>query len=284
MLPRGAARRRFEGTDERHEHVEHIEYTDHGRHRTTGPGATFRRRLRERAPADPAHRQPRPRHRPVGHREPTRDLVLLSLAELRTVRRTALRDEGDLSYVRRILQGRLDILRAEAATRRAERTAAAGSDSASGSVQAGSPRPAGATGAGEGTVSGSGSGLALGFGAGLTGAGRRLVVGAPVVARLSQILADAPTRHRASARHVTVSVPQGEESRRLAAEMLSEVELSDLSALTDEELETATARLGRYELQVSRRRAQLQRTADACGAEITRRYREGEAQVDDLLA
>ncbi|MFE1211937.1 MULTISPECIES: ABC transporter permease [Streptomyces] len=216
--------------------------------------------------------------------EPTRDLVLLSLAELRTVRRTALRDEGDLSYVRRILQGRLDILRAEAATRRAERTAAAGSDSASGSVQAGSPRPAGATGAGEGTVSGSGSGLALGFGAGLTGAGRRLVVGAPVVARLSQILADAPTRHRASARHVTVSVPQGEESRRLAAEMLSEVELSDLTALTDEELETATARLGRYELQVSRRRAQLQRTADACGAEITRRYREGEAQVDDLLA
>ncbi|MEV5285524.1 RsiG family protein [Streptomyces albidoflavus] len=216
--------------------------------------------------------------------EPTRDLVLLSLAELRTVRRTALRDEGDLSYVRRILQGRLDILRAEAATRRAERTAAAGSDSASGSAQAGSPRPAGATGAGEGTVSGSGSGLALGFGAGLTGAGRRLVVGAPVVARLSQILADAPTRHRASARHVTVSVPQGEESRRLAAEMLSEVELSDLSALTDEELETATARLGRYELQVSRRRAQLQRTADACGAEITRRYREGEAQVDDLLA
>ncbi len=216
--------------------------------------------------------------------EPTRDLVLLSLAELRTVRRTALRDEGDLSYVRRILQGRLDILRAEAATRGAERAAAGGSDSASGAAQAASPRPAGATGAGEGTVSGSGSGLALGFGAGLTGAGRRLVVGAPVVARLSQILADAPTRHRASARHVTVSVPQGEESRRLAAEMLSEVELSDLSALTDEELETATARLGRYELQVSRRRAQLQRTADACGAEITRRYREGEAQVDDLLA
>ncbi|MFE0223039.1 ABC transporter permease [Streptomyces albidoflavus] len=174
--------------------------------------------------------------------EPTRDLVLLSLAELRTVRRTALRDEGDLSYVRRILQGRLDILRAEAATRRAERTAAAGSDSASGSVQAGSPRPAGATGAGEGTVSGSGSGLALGFGAGLTGAGRRLVVGAPVVARLSQILADAPTRHRASARHVTVSVPQGEESRRLAAEMLSEVELSDLSALTGQELFNVSAR------------------------------------------
>ncbi|WP_436738080.1 RsiG family protein [Streptomyces sp. BBFR102] len=229
--------------------------------------------------------------------EPTRDLVLLSLAELRTVRRTALRDEGDLSYVRRILQGRLDILRAEAAARRAERAQAAGPGSAgsasggdSGSVPAGSgdPRPARASGAGEGTVSGSGSvpapARALGFGAGLTGVGPRLVVGPPVVARLSQILADAPTRHRASARHVTVSVPQGEEYRRLASEMLSEVELSDLSALTDEELETATARLGRYELRVSRRRQHLQRTADACGTEITRRYREGEAQVDDLLA
>ncbi|MFD4989633.1 ABC transporter permease [Streptomyces sp. NPDC058374] len=231
--------------------------------------------------------------------EPTRDLVLLSLAELRTVRRTAQRDEGDLSYVRRILQGRLDILRAEAAARRAERAdtpgpegePGAGDASGCGSAGSGSPRPAGATGAGEGTVSGSGSGAvpaqapprALGFGSGLTGAGRRLVVGAPVVARLSQILADAPTRHRASARHVTVSVPQGEEYRRLASEMLSEVELSDLSALTDEELETATARLGRYEQQVSRRRQQLQRTADACGTEIARRYREGEAQVDDLL-
>ncbi|GFH64358.1 MULTISPECIES: RsiG family protein [Streptomyces] len=227
--------------------------------------------------------------------EPTRDLVLLSLAELRTVRRTAQRDEGDLSYVRRILQGRLDILRAEAAARTAERADASrresatdpDGDSGSGCARTAAPRPAGATGAGEGTVSGSGAGQvparALSFGAGLTGAGRRLVVGAPVVARLSQILADAPTRHRASARHVTVSVPRGEEYRRLAAEMLSEVELSDLSALTDEELETATARLGRYEQQVSRRRQQLQRTADACGAEITRRYREGEAQVDDLL-
>jgi hypothetical protein len=42
-------------------------------------------------------------------------------------------------------------------------------------------------------------------------------------------------------------------------------------------------RLVRYEQQVSRRRQQLQRTADGCSAEIARRYREGEAQVDDLL-
>ena len=43
------------------------------------------------------------------------------------------------------------------------------------------------------------------------------------------------------------------------------------------------ARLVRYEQQVSRRRQGLQRTADDCSAEIARRYREGEAQVDDLL-
>ena len=41
--------------------------------------------------------------------------------------------------------------------------------------------------------------------------------------------------------------------------------------------------LERHEQQVSRRRQRLQRTADECSAEIARRYREGEAQVDDLL-
>lgn len=106
---------------------------------------------------------------------------------------------------------------------------------------------------------------------------------ASVVERLAEILRDAPARHRSSARHLTLGVPQGEESRRLAAEMLGEVELSDLDARTDLELNTAMVRLVRYEQQVSRRRQRLQRTADECSAEIARRYREGEAQVDDLL-
>jgi hypothetical protein len=65
--------------------------------------------------------------------------------------------------------------------------------------------------------------------------------------------------------------------------MLAEVELSDLGARTDLELGAAMGRLVRYEQEVSRRRQQLQRTADDCSAEIARRYREGEAQVDDLL-
>jgi hypothetical protein len=80
-----------------------------------------------------------------------------------------------------------------------------------------------------------------------------------------------------------VGTPQREEYRALAADMLSEVELSDLQARTDEELAAGLGRLVGYEQQVSRRRQQLQRTADDCSAEIARRYREGEAQVEDLL-
>ncbi|WP_133911909.1 RsiG family protein [Streptomyces sp. NBC_00582] len=159
---------------------------------------------------------------------PEHDLARLSLPELRTVRQGAQRDEADLSYVRRLLQGRIDILRAELARR----------------------SPSGA---------------------------------ASVVERLPEILTDAPARQRSSARHVTLGTPHSEEYGRLAADMLADVELSDLDARTDPELHAAMARLVAYEQQVSRRRQHLQRTADDCGAEITRRYREGEAQVDDLL-
>lgn len=173
--------------------------------------------------------------------EPTPELGVLLLPELRGLRRDAQRDEADLSYVRRLLQGRIDILRAEVGRRTGSRE---GRDDGHGPLVAG-----------EGSV----------------------------VARLSEILTDGPARHRSSARHVTVGTPYSEEYRLLAAEMLSEVELSDLEARTDLELSTAMGRLVRYEQQVSRRRQQLQRTADDCSAEIARRYREGEAQVDDLL-
>ncbi|MFI6725037.1 ABC transporter substrate-binding protein [Streptomyces sp. R-74717] len=159
---------------------------------------------------------------------PQPELDGLRLPELRTLRRESQRDEADLSYVRRLVQGRIDILRAELA--------------------------------------------------------RRMDPEAPVVDRLSEILADTPSQHRSSARHVTLTTPRSDEYRRLAAETLAEVELSDLDARTDEELHAAMGRLVRYEQQVSRRRHQLQRTADDCSAEIARRYRDGEAQVDDLLA
>ncbi|MET9852362.1 ABC transporter substrate-binding protein [Streptomyces sp. NPDC006450] len=181
------------------------------------------------ASAETTATAPRPPAQRTGAADvPSAATTALGLPELRGLRRDAQRDEADLSYVRRLLQGRIDILRAELA--------------------------------------------------------RRTDPEAPVVDRLSEILADAPSSRSASARHVTLGTPHGEEYRLLAAEMLSDVELSDLGARTDEELHEGMGRLVRYEQQVSRRRQQLQRTADDCSAEITRRYREGEAQVDDLLA
>lgn len=164
---------------------------------------------------------------------PSPGLTRLSLPELRVLRRDAQRDEADLSYVRRLLQGRIDILRAELGRR----------------GRASVPAPA------DGSV----------------------------LDRLAEILKDAPAPQRSSARHVTLGTPHNEKYRRLAADMLAEVELSDLTARTDLELTTAMGRLVRYEQEVSRCRQRLQHTADDCSGEIARRYRDGEAQVDDLL-
>jgi hypothetical protein len=154
-------------------------------------------------------------------------LDALGLPELRTLLRGAQQEEGDLSYVRRLLQGRIDILRAELR--------------------------------------------------------RRSDPGSPLLDLLPKILADLPSRHRTSARHVTLGTPHSEKYRSLAEEMLAEVELSDLTARTDDEIHDAMARLVRYEQEVSQRRQVIQRTADGCSTEIARRYREGEAQVEDLL-
>ncbi|MFF3289408.1 AmfC protein [Streptomyces sp. NPDC003023] len=178
-------------------------------------------------------RTPRQRSGAELPEHPQHDLTALRLPELRTLRRESQRDEADLSYVRRLVQGRVDILRAELA-RRSDPGAA----------------------------------------------------GTPVVDRLvgdRLFLADAPSLRGSSARHVTLSTPHGEEYRQLASEMLDEVGLSDLEARTDDELQSAMGRLLGYEEQVSHRRRLLQGTADDCSAEIARRYREGEAQVDDLL-
>ncbi|QLH27135.1 ABC transporter substrate-binding protein [Streptomyces sp. Rer75] len=164
----------------------------------------------------------------------------LRLAELRALRRSAQREEADLSYVRRLLHGRIDILRAEL-TRRRDPAVPAAADGPSAEP-------------------------------------------AELVELLPKILADVPSRHRTSARHVTLGTPHSAEYERLAEEMLAEIGLSDLPARTDEELHGAMDRLEGYEQQVSRRRQGLQRTADQCSAEIARRYREGEAQVDDLLS
>lgn len=169
---------------------------------------------------------------------PAPDLGALDLSALRALRRDAQREEADLSYVRRMLHGRIDILQAELRRR-------------GGAAEA--PPEEGAA------------------------------LEPPVVDRLSEILADGPSRVRSSARHVRMGTPLTERVRVLAEQMLAEVELSDLSARTDAELHAAMGRLLRHEQQVSRRRHLLQHTIDGCSAEVTRRYRAGEAHIDDLL-
>lgn len=162
-----------------------------------------------------------------------RALAALGLEELRALRRSAQEDEADLSYLRRLLQGRIDILRAELARR-------------SGGEQ--QPAPAG-----------------------------------NLLDRLPQILADGPARFR-SARHVTLGTPRGERYGDAADRLMGDVRLADLGAHGDTALAAALDRLSDHERTVSGRRQALQRTVDRCSAEIARRYREGEARVEDLLA
>ena len=158
-------------------------------------------------------------------------LGALGLEELRELRRRAQEDEADLSYLRRLLHGRVDILRAEL-TRRSGRTMAADT----------------------------------------------------LLEQLAEILTDLPSEVRNSARHVTLHTPRSEEYQALADELMDDVALADLTSQSDAALQAACIRLTAHERTLSLRRQGLQRTVDGSSAEITRRYREGDARVDDLLS
>ncbi|MFF7458569.1 ABC transporter substrate-binding protein [Kitasatospora sp. NPDC008115] len=167
---------------------------------------------------------------------PGPDLGRLGLDQLRILRRETLEQEADLSYLRRLLHGRMDILLAEL-------------DRRPGARPADPAEPAGA-----------------------------------LLERLPAILTDAPSTVRRSARHVTLGPPRGQQSQLEADALMGDVQLADLAAHPAEELLAALERLRAHEREVSGRRQRLLRTADGCNAEITRRYRDGEARVDDLLA
>ncbi|MFD7453916.1 ABC transporter substrate-binding protein [Kitasatospora sp. NPDC059827] len=169
------------------------------------------------------------------------DLEALGLDQLRILRRETLAQEADLSYLRRLLHGRMDILRAELDRRPGGGPA--------------HPSPA----VGE-------------------------EPGGDLLDRLPAILTDAPSTVRRSARHVTLGPPRTQESQLEADALMGDVQLADLAAHPAEELLAALERLRAHEREVSGRRQRLLRTADGCNAEITRRYRDGEARVDDLLS
>jgi len=158
------------------------------------------------------------------------DLGTLSLAELRERRADAEQEEIDLSYLRRLVHGRLDILRAERARR-------------------------------SGTASGN------------------------VIDDLSEILADdRGDGPRGLGRHSTLAPSRADEHRRRVEAMVADVTLSDVGSMSDEQLDRVLDLFTTEERRVSDLRGAVQRVMDACGAEITRRYRDGEADVGELLA
>lgn len=152
------------------------------------------------------------------------------LAEVRDKRHEAEQEEADLSYVRRLLQGRMDIVEAEQARRR-------------------DPSSTG-----------------------------------HVVDRLAEILADDRGGAHGMGRHLSVEPSRVDEHRRRVEKIVADAGISDVEARTDDELSAALDRLGEFEREVSENRRRVQTVMDGCSAEIARRYRDGEASVDELLS
>jgi hypothetical protein len=178
-----------------------------------------------------------PTHPPGGHRridrvlasEFTTDLAALPLADVRARRHDAEQEETDLSYIRRMLQGRIDIVRAELARR-----------------------------SGEG--------------------------GASLVDALPRILADdARGGARGLGRHATAEPSRADAHRRYVEALVADVDVSDVGSRSDEELASTLETFEREERDISTKRRAVQQVMDACAAEIARRYRDGEADVADIL-
>jgi hypothetical protein len=177
--------------------------------------------------------QPRPGNRRIDRvlaEDFLDDLTSQPMDEVRTLRREAEQEETDLSYIRRLLQGRLDILRAELARRSGESTET-------------------------------------------------------LVDALPRILADegAGGSPHGLGRHVTVEPSRADSHRRHVEALVADVDLSDPASHDEDSLRRALAVLEQEEHEVSEKRRAVQKVMDACTAEITRRYREGDADVSDLL-
>ncbi|MFN2536791.1 MAG: aerial mycelium formation protein [Mycobacteriales bacterium] len=153
----------------------------------------------------------------------------LPLQDVRGLRDEAEQEEVDLSYIRRLIQGRMDIVRAELNRR-------------------------------EGGAEGS------------------------LVENLANVLADEPRSDaRGMGRHVTVEPSRVDSHRRYVEALVADVDLSDTSARSSDELHHAMRVLSDEEQALSAKRRQVQQVMDACSAEITRRYKDGEADVSALL-
>lgn len=156
------------------------------------------------------------------------DLKQVPLDELRQRRHEAEQEETDLSYLRRLLQGRLDILRAELARRDGQET--------------------------------------------------------DLVQALPRILADDTSGGpRGLGRHIAVEPSRADAHRRHVEAIIADVDLSDPSSHDDASLRRVLDTLEAEEHKVSQSRREVQRVMDELTGEVTRRYREGDADPSDLL-
>lgn len=157
----------------------------------------------------------------------------LDLDELRARRQLAEQEEVDLSYARRLLQGRLDLVRQE------------------------QHQPAGAEPAGSRSD-------------------------AELVHDLAAALADSgPRSDHGLGRHLNIDPSRVGEHRRAAEQAVAALSAAGAHAPAD--LERLTAELSVLEQGVSESRHRVQQVVDALTAEVARRYRSGEAKVEDVL-
>lgn len=181
---------------------------------------------------------PPPGDQPPGNRRIDRVLAVgyleglqdLPLADVRALRGEAEQEEVDLSYLRRMMQGRLDILRAELNRR-------------------------------DGATSGT------------------------LVESLAAILADEPRAPaRGLGRHSAVEPSRTDSHRRYLEALVADVDRSDVAVRSTDELAHAMRTLSEEEQSLSAQRRAVQGVMDTCSAELTRRYRDGEADAGALLA
>ncbi|MGQ0830850.1 MAG: RsiG family protein [Microthrixaceae bacterium] len=161
------------------------------------------------------------------------DLAARPMDEVRAMRAECQEVETGLSMLRRVVQGRLDIVGLELARR------------ADGGEPADLP---------------------------------------DLISRLPELLSD--RTHAPGVGRLPQLMAPAELPAALEAELdgiLGEGRLADLPALEDDVLRSLADRLGTFERQVSGHRQSLFDRIDALQAEITRRYKTGEASIDSLL-
>lgn len=156
------------------------------------------------------------------------DLASVDVPTLRQRRREAEAEERELSFVRRVLQGRIDILRAELR--------------------------------------------------------RRAGIEDSIIDSLSRILADDRAKNLRHQRHAPVGSEDSWPGFDSALELATGDVGSDIHALSDGELRAIIESLQGHERSVSESRSRIHRVLDRLGKELTNRYRDGTALVDDLLA